>query len=150
MTLPVRGFLKFIEHSFTFINPNLKQTWDYQCISVWFFILYPSTICPGLFSNLKKGDSATPRCHDDLHNRSYCEVFTGVWIWSQILIEGECWYSGSAKGMFVAPNIHGDITHTTWGWFQLLCMFKTNRYICFYFGFCLWIKNRGEKNCGFS
>lgn len=33
-------------------------------------------------------------------------------------------------------NVHGprdswDITPTPWGWFQLLCMSKTNHYICF-------------------
>lgn len=40
------------------------------------------------------------------------------------------------------PKDSWDVTPTLWGWFQLLCMSKTNHYICFYFVFCLRIEKR--------
>lgn len=40
------------------------------------------------------------------------------------------------------PKDSWDITPTPWGWLELLCMSKTNHYICFYFMFCLWIEKR--------
>lgn len=54
----------------------------------------------------------------------------GIWLWPK-----ECAW----------PQIlMGCHTHSL-GWFQLLCMSKTNHYICFYFVFCLWIEIRGKK-----
>lgn len=145
------------------VNPLKALTAAADCFGMAYYSLfsfYTSLFFLLLFLycvNQKDSDSHNPQWYNGPHSPPRVCL-----IWEK---KKQCVYRGAALSQelnwrwvlvsgFGQKNVHGpkdswDVTPTPWAWFQLLCMSKTNHYICFYFMFCLRIEERG-KNSGFS